>query len=418
MRDLSTHRMTTIGAARAKIEAIKARFTPRRWESYKRDARYFREVMGTRDYLHYMFDYGGNATPVWISVAHFLFSLFPANTTDFVLTGLLDPLLFLITFAAIGVCFGYRSMCIVMVVFGANDFIMYGSNWGGATFCHDWLMYIGLGACALKRGRPSLGGFFLALSSTIRAFPAITIVSATFPALFWLIETYRAEQRLPTFAELRRAQGPVLRLVAAAALTVLVLVLVTTLRWSPAAWGDWFWKVERLSADPHANSVALRGLIAGWEPGQAQVLLARGAVFAGAITFYLFGVFIAMRGRPLEQAAIAGLILIPVVFYAANYYIHIVCLLPLLALERRTEARVLSSSDAGIWLCLLGLCMTQYWTVLVGDMPLHFYLSTVLLFMALTVIVVLLVRAQVREGRLEFLVRFLAAKPEPGTVTR
>jgi hypothetical protein len=35
----------------------------------------------------------------------------------------------------------------------------------------------------------------------------------------------------------------------------------------------------------------------------------------------------------------------------------------------------------------------------------------VLLFAALTVIVVALVRGDVREGRLDFLVRFLTAKP-------
>jgi hypothetical protein len=144
------------------------------------------------------------------------------------------------------------------------------------------------------------------------------------------------------------------------------------------------------------------------------VLLARGALYAGAILFYVLAVVLSARRRPLEQAAILGLILIPVVFYAANYYIHIVCLLPLLAVERRApgEAGPLSLTDSCIWLALLGLCAAQYYTVLVADMPLHFHLSTVLLFAALTVIVVALVRGDVREGRLDFLVRFLAAKPK------
>ena len=414
MRDLSTHRMTTIGEERQRILDIKQRFSPQRWQDYKIDARYFREVMGPRDYLRYMFDYGGNATPVWISIAHFLFSAFHANTTAFLLTGLLDPLLFLVTFAAIGWCFGYRTMCVVMVVFGANDFIMYGSNWGGATLRHDWLMYIGLGACALKRQRPVLGGIFLALSSLIRAFPAITIVTACMPALWWLGETWRAQRRPPTLREIVAAQQPVLRLLGAALGTAVLLVGLTTLEWSGAAWGDWFWKVAKLSADPHGNSVALRGLIAGWEGGHAQVLLARWALYAGAILFYVAAVVLSARRRPLEQAAILGLILIPVVFYAANYYIHIVCLLPLLVVERRSpsEAGPLSLTDSCIWLSLLGLCAAQYWTVLVVDMPLHFHLSTVLLFAALTVIVVALVRGDVREGRLDFLVRFLTAKPK------
>lgn len=413
MRDLTTHRMTTIGAERENIEAIKQRFTPERWQEYKVDARYFREVMGQQDYLRYMFDFGGNATPVWISIAHFLFSAFQANTTAFLITGLLDPLLFLITFAAIGRCFGYRTMCVVMVVFGANDFIMYGSNWGGATLRHDWLMYIGLGACALQRKRHALGGFFLALSTLIRAFPAITLVTASFPAIWWVIDLYRAERRWPSVSVLRQAQRPLLRVLVSAAITALVLVTATSLRWSLPAWGDWLSKVSRLSADPHGNSIALRGLIAGWQAGHNQLLLARWPLYVAAIAFYVALVFLTSRHKPLARASILGLLLVPVVFYAANYYIHIVCLLPLIAVERRTRAGEaglpLSGSDAWVWLILLGLCVAQYWTVLVTDLPLHFHLSTVLLFGALTAILVVLVRADVREGRLDFLARFSGA---------
>src|SRR5690606_22890561 len=149
-----------------------------------RDARYFRDTMGEGDYLHYMLDFGGNATPVWIGMARLLFGTLDASTSSFLITGLLDPLLFLVTFLAIWRCFGFRTMAVVMVVFGANDFIMYGTNWGGATLRHDWLMYIGLGACALRRERWALGGFFLALSTMIRAFPILTLVAATFPALW------------------------------------------------------------------------------------------------------------------------------------------------------------------------------------------------------------------------------------------
>jgi hypothetical protein len=410
MRDLTTHRMTTIGAEREKIAVIKQRFTPERWESYKKDSLYFRDVMGKRDYLRYMFDFGGNATPVWISIAHFLFSALDASTTTFLLTGLLDPLLFLVTFAAIGRCFGYRTMFVVMTVFGANDFIMYGSNWGGATLRHDWLMYIGLGACALKRERWALGGFFLALATVIRAFPAITLVTATFPALWWVFDFYRAQRRWPRLGELYEAQRPVARVLGCAGVTIAVLVVATSLRWSLPAWGDWLSKVAKLSADSHSNSIALRGLIAGWEVGHHQLLRARWPLYAAGIAFYVVGVLLACRQKPLERAAIWGLVLIPVVFYAANYYIHIVCLLPLIAVERRTRqpsaGPPVSVSDAWVWLGLLGLCVAQYWTVLVTDRALHFHLATVLLFAALTLILIVQLRADAREGRLDFLARF------------
>ena len=47
MRDLDDLQMTTVGERRRRIESIKARFTPERWESYKRDTGYFRTAMGT-----------------------------------------------------------------------------------------------------------------------------------------------------------------------------------------------------------------------------------------------------------------------------------------------------------------------------------------------------------------------------------
>ena len=83
--------------------------------------------------------------------------------------------------------------------------------------------------------------------------------------------------------------------------------------------------------------------------------------------------------------------------------------------ERKLRARdgqaPLSTSDAWVWLILLGLCAAQYWTVLVTDLPLHFHLSTVLLFSAMTAWLILLIRADVREGRLDFLARFLTGGP-------
>lgn len=409
LRDLYTHRMTTVGDQRAKIELIKQRFSPERWQQYKKDAAYFRSLMGRSDYLRYMFDYGSNATPVWMSVAHLMFSAFDASNTSLLLTGLLDPLLFLLGFAAIWLCFGIRTMCVVMVVFGANDFIMYGTNWGGATLRHDWLMFLALGACALKKQRWVLGGVFFALSTSIRAFPVLALVGATFPALWWLIERTRSTRRLPPWRELLREQAPLVRVLGAAAITGVGLLLVTSLEWSFATWQDWLLKVGKLSADAHGNSVALRGLIAGPEWTHDQVLRERWPLFALTMAAYIVAVFVAARGKSLAQAAMLGLSLVPVVFYPANYYIHIVCLYPLLAVERpaslfgkplagASEAP-LSASDTWLWLTLLGLCAAQYFTVLVGDLGLHFYLATVLLFVAYTALLAIMLQADARAAR-------------------
>jgi hypothetical protein len=50
-----------------------------------------------------------------------------------------------------------------------------------------------------------------------------------------------------------------------------------------------------------------------------------------------------------------------------------------------------SATDAGVWLTLLAMCGVQYFTVLVPDLGLHFYLETAVLFAMLTLVLFLLV---------------------------
>jgi hypothetical protein len=397
MRDLTTLQISTIERERDAIERVKSRFSNARWEAYKRDARYFRDTMGTADYLVYMQDMGGNATPVWIGIANLLFSAVPPSDRAFLATALFDLVLLIAAFVAIGRSFGLRTMFVCMVIFGANDFIMYGSNWAGATLRHDWLAYLGLGASALRRGRWMLGGAFLALSTMIRAFPALALMAATLPTLWILGEQFRQHRRLPSLAALR-AQ-PIVRVLAGAAAAAAGAFLFSVLIVPIAAWPEWLRKVSQLSADPHANHISLRSLIAGWQSDQGDVLHARLPLFLTAVLGYVGLVVFAARGRRVDQAAVLGLILVPVLLYPANYYIHIVFLLPLLATERAVPAPgapPVPPRSAFIWLVLLGMCVAQYFTVLETDRGLHFYFATVVLFAALTALLVSLVTGPAR----------------------
>jgi hypothetical protein len=393
MRNLDTHLMSTVGAQWPQIEAVRSRFSPERWESYKRDARYLREAMGQKMYFDYMVDFGGNATPVWIGTASLLYNRAPASDRFLFVTALLDPLLLLIAFAAIWRCFGPRTMLVCMTVFGANDFIMYGSNWAGATLRHDWMAYIALGVCALKRERWMLGGVLLALAAMIRAFPALAVASLALPSL-WGIWNFRAEKgRLPTFFEFRGANRDLERAWFGAVAVVVVLFLVTSLTFSFGAWEDWWNKVGLLTADPHGNHISLRSLIGGWEDNQWRVLRARLPLYLAAVAGFVALVVAAARGKRRDQAAVLGLILIPVLFYPANYYIHFVWLLPLLMTE--TSEGV---ADICVPLSMLLLCAAQYFTVPVTPFGIHFYLATVLLFIALSALLAGVLYGDVRAG--------------------
>jgi len=396
LRKLSDLQMSTVGGQRERIQSARGLFSPERWEEYKADARYFRLAMGESGYFSTFHDMGGNATPVWVGFAHILFNQLPASDANFAWTALLDVLMILGAFALVGWAFGPRTAFLCMVIFGANDFIMYGSNWGGATLRHDWMAYLAFGACALKRHRFGWAGVLLALATSMRAFPALALVCLSFPLAWWFLEYVKLHRRLPTQGEIWRSQRPVFVVAFSAALTLGVLFIASSLTLGVEAWGDWYVKVGQLSGDPHGNHISLRSLIAGWDGDQGLVLADRKPMFLLAVVFYVGAVFAACRGQRHEQTAMLGLVLTPVLFYPANYYIHLVWLLPLVMVERRKFDTPLAApfDPAHTWvgLLLVGMCAAQYFTTFETDRGLHFYMATVLLFATMTFMLVTLVR--------------------------
>ena len=414
IRDLNTHYMTPVRGIHDQINNVRHRFTPERWQHFVEDMRYFRETMGTGDYFGSMHDHGGNATPVWFVIARALFCFTHANNTVLILGALLDPLLLGLMFYAIKRTFGWRTMLVAITLFGANDFHMFGSNWVGATLRHDWMAYIGLGVCALAAKRWNWGGVMLAMASLIRAFPAFTLISLTFPALAWAYTFYNDERRWPKWADIRDAQSPMLQVAKSASITVASAVAVASLVLGPQSWPQWWHKVNLLERDAHTNHESLRMFLSfdptlvlqaltGPEPpvdwGQVnhnwQI---HQPIFVLLVATTLIAVFAAARKRKLHQAATLGLVLIPVILSPANYYCHVFFLLCLVVIERERSSsgklrpHPVSKRDAWIWAILLGLCIAQYRTVepFVRDLGLHFLMSATFMLLSYALILALL----------------------------
>ncbi|HMI88266.1 MAG TPA: hypothetical protein VK550_29485 [Polyangiaceae bacterium] len=382
LRDMDTLRMTRVQDVEWKIRAVQKRFSPERWREFKRDMRYFRETMGVQDYLGSITDHGGNATPVWFAVARLIFFHTDASHTTLFVAALLDPLLLLLMFLAIGKAYGVRTMLVSMVVFGANDFYMFGSNWAGATLRHDWLAYLGIGLAALKLERWAAGGAFLAFAAMIRAFPALALLGAALP-IGWAVWEERGEGGVRALFTALRRRRDLVRIVAGAAICVLVAGLVSSFVFSFGAWGDWLRKVAALDHDPSTNETSLRAFIAGTGGDQQVILRNRWPLYTLALAIPSLSVLWSARRRRPDQTAVIALLLVPIIFNPANYYLHYVCLLPLLANELRARAQGeawMTESDAPVWLAVLGVCAAQYWTVLEHDETLHFRYATVLYF--------------------------------------
>jgi hypothetical protein len=413
IRDLGTHRMVRVSEVHDQVNAIRHRFTSERWQSFVEDMRYFRQTMGTGDYMGSMHDHGGNATPVWFLIARILFYFTTANNTVLILGGLLDPLLLGLMFYAVKRTFGWRMMLVGITLFGANDFHMFGSNWVGATLRHDWMAYIGLGICALATKRWWQAGALLAMASLIRAFPAFLLISFTFPAMAWAYKFYNEEERLPRWADIREAQWPVVQVARSAAITVGTAFALTSLFLGPSCWPQWWHKVTLLERDPHTNHESLRMFMSfdlstvpsalfgpeppmDWGQGLSRNWQAHQLLFGLLVALAVMAVFAAAYKRRPHQAAILGLILVPVILSPANYYCHAFFLLCLVvnARERSATGKLrihpVSKRNAWIWAVLLGLCVAQYRTVLVNDLGLHFLMSGTFMLTAYAAILALL----------------------------
>ncbi len=395
LRDLRNHRITRVEQVKSEIMEIPKRFSPERWEAFKTDMRYFRQTMGVGDYLGSMKDHGGNATPLWLAIAHIIFAGTVASNSTLTLGAMLDPIMLILAFVAIWRTFGVRTSLMAVVIFGANDFYMFGSNWAGATLRHDWMVYLALGLCALKTKRWTLGGVLLTLSAAIRVFPAFAMVGVGLAFGWQLYDHYRENGKLPTWPQLLEDYQPQVKTIAGAAVCAVAAFLFSSLVLDFSSWPECIRKITILDHDPHVNDVSLRAVVAGVNHLQLVSLGHRAPLHFGLIVLYALGVLAAVRNKPLDQAAAISTIMIPIVFNPANYYAHFIFILPLIALESARSDKAsgkpaLSAYDGWLWGTLLLVCVAQYWTTLTSDLELHFEEASVLLCGGFIVILVLI----------------------------
>jgi len=397
LRDLRDNRMVKASEVQDEIAAVRERFSPSRWRSFVDDMRYFWETMGRSGYLGSLRDHGGNATPVWLMIAHALFAQTTASESVLLWAGLLDPLLILGLCVAIARSFGLRSMLLCAIVFGTTDFPQFGSNWAGATLRSDWMAYLGFGLCALKVGRPGLGGALLALAALVRAFPATAVIFLPAPALLWWIA--RRREGAPSDLRLLLSEHATLvRAALAATLTVATLVTASGVALGfDASWGGWVEKITMHAEKPNINHMGLRTVVAfdpalttgrsdNWVLTQRQTLHDRRVLYYGGMLLFGLLALLAASGRSLQQAALLGMLSIPIVFYPANYYLHCVFLLPLLADDTRSGA----ARGWLLWIgsVMLALSFAQYFTYALGWTDVRFHAQSVMLLIAIALILV------------------------------
>ena len=170
IRNLETNVMEPSIAAADAARACKERFSRERWRAFAADVGWFRDRLPLAEWQQIRSDHGFNGSPVWMLAGTALANAVSAAQIYRWLT-LLDPLLDAALFAGVAFAFGWRTACVAAVFFGTNGFDGY--DWtAGSVLRQDWLVALGLGIAASRRGRPALAGALLGVATLLRIFPA------------------------------------------------------------------------------------------------------------------------------------------------------------------------------------------------------------------------------------------------------
>lgn len=182
-RNLETYELVHIRSLLVQSGPVKDAFTPPRWEAFKQDVDYFRNALGPH-YGGVLIDHGFNPTPLWALIGGTLAGWVPAGSGQgILLLTLLDPLLLLLTFLAVGWAFGGRMMLLAVLHFTLTFGATFGWT-GGAFLRYLWFFGVVVGACCLYRRRYGAAGVLFALAAGLRIFPIFFLFPLVAKALW------------------------------------------------------------------------------------------------------------------------------------------------------------------------------------------------------------------------------------------
>ena len=153
----------------------KTPFSPERWEAFKKDIGFFRAVSG-QDYFNKMQgDHGFNPPPVWTIAGKFFSELAPASTRFMQALALLDMALWAGMFWALAWAFGWRVSAAAAIFWGCQSSAP--MLWTcGAFLRQDWLFFLVLAVCLVRKHYFALGAAALVYSALLRIFPGLFVM--------------------------------------------------------------------------------------------------------------------------------------------------------------------------------------------------------------------------------------------------
>ncbi len=362
VRRLATNEVAFATEVLAEPDACKEHFTPARWESFRRDVRWFRTRLPPRRWAKALTDHGMNATPAWLIAGSMLADAGPATAQRIGRLALLDPALLVAMWACVVWAFGWRVAAAAVIFWGTNQPGHFG--WvGGAYLRLDWLAASVLGVCLLRRGHPAGAGAALTAATLLRVFPGLLVAALVLRAG---ADLWRRRSLRPAPEHLRFAAGALLMLAVA-------LPMAARVSGGSGAWLGFYENSRMHLATPLGNFVGWKTALS-LDPAQPQHRLrdpsrvdpvepwyeAQRATFAAREPWFWLGLaaFVALLARAVSRqprhddwvAAVLGCGLVVVGAQIGSYYYALLLLYGLL-----------SGRHPGIGALLCGLSAAGWW---------------------------------------------------------
>ncbi len=249
LTNLRTNIVETTADILAHPERCKEHFTPARWQAFKDDLRYFRTLENPRRWDDAQTDHGFNGTPVWNILGSVLTNLAPpASHATILALDSIDVILITIMAGLLWWAFGWRAVSVALIVFATN----FPSRWywiGGSFLRWDWLFWMGVGLCLIKKDYPLWAGAAIMYAALLRIFPGFMFVAPLIALVVHYIQKREWDRRW-------------VRMFAGAALAVALLVPISfATSGGPTIYAQFIRNTAKHSETPLTNHMGLRTVI-------------------------------------------------------------------------------------------------------------------------------------------------------------
>jgi hypothetical protein len=248
-----------VGELLAHPEKCRDLFVPARWEAFKQDVAFFRTSSDKGYWEDMQKDHGFNPPPVWTVAGKLLADAHPASTGYLQFLAGLDIAYILGMFVALYWAFGWRVFAVGAIFWGCQSSAPF--YWtGGAFLRQDWLFFMVLSACLLRKKYHALAAAALVYAGLLRIFPGLVVVG-WLGVVFWQLVKHK------------RLTKPQLRMLGGGVLAAAVLVPASLYICGKDSYKTFYEHTLKVhDQTPLTNHMGLRVLIAQKTPFEIDTI--------------------------------------------------------------------------------------------------------------------------------------------------